>query len=36
MWAISDMLAATSALQQQATDIRSDRVNWQSYLQYVC
>ncbi|GJQ73548.1 VhaSFD [Trypoxylus dichotomus] len=28
-----DMLAATSALQQQATDIRADRVNWQSYLQ---
>ncbi|KAK9744001.1 V-ATPase subunit H [Popillia japonica] len=29
----TDMLAATSALQQQATDIRLDRVNWQSYLQ---
>ncbi|KAJ9601335.1 hypothetical protein L9F63_000473 [Diploptera punctata] len=28
-----DMLAATSILQQQATEIRSQRVNWQSYLQ---
>ncbi|KAJ8959192.1 hypothetical protein NQ318_022454 [Aromia moschata] len=28
-----DMLAATSVLQQRATDIRSQRVNWQSYFQ---
>uniref|UniRef100_A0A1B6DSM1 V-type proton ATPase subunit H n=2 Tax=Clastoptera arizonana TaxID=38151 RepID=A0A1B6DSM1_9HEMI len=28
-----DMLAATSVLQQQATEIRAQRVNWQSYLQ---
>ncbi|XP_017767850.1 PREDICTED: V-type proton ATPase subunit H isoform X3 [Nicrophorus vespilloides] len=28
-----DMLAATSVLQQRATDIRSQHVNWQSYLQ---
>ncbi|XP_049856051.1 V-type proton ATPase subunit H isoform X4 [Schistocerca gregaria] len=28
-----DMLAATSVLQQQATEIRNQRVNWQSYLQ---
>ncbi|KAL0275230.1 UNVERIFIED_CONTAM: hypothetical protein PYX00_003155 [Menopon gallinae] len=28
-----DMLAATSVLQQQASEIRSNRVNWQSYLQ---
>uniref|UniRef100_A0A1B6L9K5 ATPase V1 complex subunit H C-terminal domain-containing protein n=1 Tax=Graphocephala atropunctata TaxID=36148 RepID=A0A1B6L9K5_9HEMI len=28
-----DMLAATSVLQQQATEIRGQRVNWQSYLQ---
>ncbi|XP_063227391.1 V-type proton ATPase subunit H isoform X2 [Bacillus rossius redtenbacheri] len=28
-----DMLAATSVLQQQATEIRTQRVNWQSYLQ---
>ncbi|XP_015514486.1 V-type proton ATPase subunit H isoform X1 [Neodiprion pinetum] len=28
-----DMLAATSVLQQQATDIRNQRINWQSYLQ---
>ncbi|XP_017767849.1 PREDICTED: V-type proton ATPase subunit H isoform X2 [Nicrophorus vespilloides] len=27
------MLAATSVLQQRATDIRSQHVNWQSYLQ---
>jgi V-type H+-transporting ATPase subunit H len=33
MWAISDMLAATSVLQQRATDIRSQKVNWQSYFQ---
>ncbi|XP_043475459.1 V-type proton ATPase subunit H isoform X1 [Leptopilina heterotoma] len=28
-----DMLAATSVLQQQAAEIRSQRINWQSYLQ---
>nr|CAD7456256.1 unnamed protein product [Timema tahoe] len=28
-----DMLAATSVLQHQATEIRTQRVNWQSYLQ---
>lgn len=28
-----DMLAATSVLQQQATDIRTQHVNWQSYYQ---
>ncbi|XP_033228927.1 V-type proton ATPase subunit H [Belonocnema kinseyi] len=28
-----DMLAATSVLQQQAADIRNQRINWQSYLQ---
>ncbi|XP_066140275.1 V-type proton ATPase subunit H isoform X3 [Euwallacea fornicatus] len=28
-----DMLAATSVLQQKATDIRSQKVNWQSYFQ---
>lgn len=28
-----DMLAATSVLQQQATEIRSQRINWQSYVQ---
>jgi hypothetical protein len=28
-----DMLAATSVLQQEATEIRSQRVNWQSYHQ---
>ncbi|CAH1180322.1 unnamed protein product [Phaedon cochleariae] len=28
-----DMLAATSVLQQRATDIRSQHVNWQSYFQ---
>ncbi|XP_022906747.1 V-type proton ATPase subunit H isoform X2 [Onthophagus taurus] len=28
-----DMLAATSVLQQQATDVRSEKVTWQSYLQ---
>lgn len=28
-----DMLAATSVLQQQAADIRQQKVNWQSYLQ---
>lgn len=33
MLAISDMLAATSVLQQQAADIRQQKVNWQSYLQ---
>lgn len=27
------MLAATSVLQQQAADIRQQKVNWQSYLQ---
>ncbi|VEN50498.1 unnamed protein product [Callosobruchus maculatus] len=31
--AISDMLAATSVLQQTATDIRNRKVNWQPYLQ---
>ncbi|KAL7305484.1 V-type proton ATPase subunit H isoform X1 [Trichogramma pretiosum] len=28
-----DMLAATSILQQQAADIRNQRINWQSYCQ---
>ncbi|XP_019876023.1 V-type proton ATPase subunit H isoform X3 [Aethina tumida] len=28
-----DMLAATSVLQQRATDIRNQKVNWQSYFQ---
>ncbi|XP_044010131.1 V-type proton ATPase subunit H isoform X2 [Aphidius gifuensis] len=28
-----DMLAATSVLQQQAADIRNQKINWQSYLQ---
>ncbi|XP_043500618.1 V-type proton ATPase subunit H isoform X2 [Polistes fuscatus] len=28
-----DMLAATSTLQQQAAEIRNQRINWQSYLQ---
>ncbi|XP_051153959.1 V-type proton ATPase subunit H isoform X2 [Leptopilina boulardi] len=28
-----DMLAATSVLQQQAAEIRSQRINWQSYFQ---
>ncbi|XP_018324130.1 V-type proton ATPase subunit H isoform X1 [Agrilus planipennis] len=28
-----DMLAATSVLQQQATDIRNQKINWQSYFQ---
>ncbi|KAK2584034.1 hypothetical protein KPH14_006487 [Odynerus spinipes] len=28
-----DMLAATSVLQQQAADIRNQRINWQSYSQ---
>ncbi|KAK9506152.1 hypothetical protein O3M35_008139 [Rhynocoris fuscipes] len=28
-----DMLAATSVLQQQASEIRNLRINWQSYLQ---
>lgn len=28
-----DMLAATSVLQQKASDIRSQKVNWQSYFQ---
>nr|XP_003701719.2 PREDICTED: V-type proton ATPase subunit H isoform X2 [Megachile rotundata] len=28
-----DMLAATSILQQQAADIRNQRINWQSYFQ---
>lgn len=28
-----DMLAATSVLQQRATDIRSQKINWQSYFQ---
>ncbi|KAG8237154.1 hypothetical protein J437_LFUL011203 [Ladona fulva] len=29
-----DMLAATSVLQQKASEIRAQRVNWQSYLQF--
>lgn len=33
MLAISDMLAATSVLQQQAADVRNQKVQWQSYLQ---
>lgn len=28
-----DMLAATSVLQQKATDVRAQTVNWQSYMQ---
>lgn len=28
-----DMIAATSVLQQQASDIRSNKINWQSYNQ---
>jgi V-type H+-transporting ATPase subunit H len=28
-----DMIAATSVLQQQASDIRSQKINWQSYYQ---
>ncbi|XP_055916028.1 V-type proton ATPase subunit H isoform X1 [Eupeodes corollae] len=28
-----DMIAATSVLQQQATDIRQKTINWQSYMQ---
>ncbi|XP_034256979.1 V-type proton ATPase subunit H isoform X1 [Thrips palmi] len=28
-----DMLAATSRLQQQATEIRAQHINWQSYMQ---
>jgi hypothetical protein len=31
----ADMLAATSVLQQQAAEIRQQRVNWQSYQTYV-
>lgn len=31
----SDMIAATSVLQQQAGDIRLNKINWQSYMQYV-
>lgn len=27
------MIAATSVLQQQASDIRSNKINWQSYNQ---
>lgn len=30
-----DMIAATSVLQQQAGDIRINKINWQSYMQYV-
>lgn len=33
MMAIPDMLAATSVLQQRATDIRNQKINWQSYYQ---
>lgn len=29
----TDMLAATSVLQQQAADIRNQHIIWQSYLQ---
>lgn len=29
----SDMIAATSVLQQQAGDIRQNKINWQSYMQ---
>jgi len=28
-----DNLAATSVLQQRASEIRAQRINWQSYLQ---
>lgn len=28
-----DMIAATSVLQQQAGDIRINKINWQSYMQ---
>lgn len=30
---LTDMIAATSVLQQQAADIRLNKVNWQSYVQ---
>lgn len=30
---IADMIAATSVLQQQAGDIRQNKINWQSYAQ---
>jgi hypothetical protein len=33
LYTLIDMLAATSVLQQQAADIRNQRINWQSYLQ---
>lgn len=29
------MIAATSLLQQHAADIRQQKINWTSYLQYV-
>lgn len=32
-FAIADMIAATSVLQQQAGDIRSKTINWASYMQ---
>lgn len=31
----SDMIAATSVLQQQASDIRSNQIPWLSYKQWV-
>lgn len=30
-----DMIAATSVLQQQASEVRQSKINWQSYMQYV-
>lgn len=33
MFVIPDMLAATSVLQHQATEVRAKKVNWQSYFQ---
>lgn len=33
IYPFTDMIAATSALQQQAGDIRLNKVNWQSYVQ---
>jgi V-type H+-transporting ATPase subunit H len=32
-FSLADMIAATSVLQQQASDIRTQKINWQSYNQ---
>jgi len=32
---VSGLNMATSPLQQKANEVRANRVNWQSYLQYV-